>query len=283
MTTSDAEMEFSATLAADPPRVVPPAIKKRRKFKKSGFVTVLLAQIVVILIVLLAWEFAVKAGILSESEVSRPAEVWTSLVDLWDSGVLWSAIIATLQATLWSLVIGVPLGVVVGLALAANTFVDKVLSPFLVPLNSLPRIALAPLFIVWFGLTDTSKVVLGVSVVFFVMVFNTIAGLRGTEPDLTTMARLQGHSQVSIYRKVVLPSSIPMIFAGIRLSVTYALLGVIASEMIAAKDGLGVQLVKFSSLLNISGVFAVLMVLAVIGTILASLANFVEKRFLRWQ
>jgi len=97
------------------------------------------------------------------------------------------------------------------------------------------------------------------------------------------MARLQGKSKIGLYTRVVLPSSVPMIFAGIRLSVTYAMLGVVASEMIAAKNGLGVQLVKYSNFLNISAVFAILLVLALLGTVLAWILDRAERRFLRWQ
>jgi len=138
---------------------------------KRRVLAVLLAQALVVVVALAAWQLLVDQGFLAQRDVSTPGSVWSTLRGFAESGMLWTETLETMRATLMAFLIGVPLGVLAGLALAANSFVDKVLTPFLVPLNSLPRIALAPLFIVWFGLTDLSKIVMGVSIVFFVMVF----------------------------------------------------------------------------------------------------------------
>jgi NitT/TauT family transport system permease protein len=254
---------------------------RRSRLLSAG--VVIACQIAVLIVVFGIWEWLVAGGVVKDHFLSRPSQIWAAFLEFWQSGELWVHSRATLWATLWALVIGVPLGVLIGLLLSWNRHVDRVLSPFLVPLNSMPRIALAPLFIVWFGLTMTSKVVLGVSIVLFVMAFNTRAGLQSTDPNLTTMARLHGFGRRSIYWKIVLPSSVPMIFAGVRLSVTYALLGVVASEMIASRDGLGMYIVSFSNTMNIAGVFALLGVLAVMGSVLAALSDRVERWLLRWQ
>jgi NitT/TauT family transport system permease protein len=244
---------------------------------------VLVAQVIVLAGFLVLWEVAASNGWVQLSNTSRPSEVWEQLTAFWESGQLVAGARATLWATLLSLLVGVPLGIFVGLLLAAVPFLDKVLGPFLVPLNSLPRIALAPLFLLWFGLSVQAKVVLGVSVVFFVMAFAARAGLLSTDRDLMLMAKIQGVNKATAYAKVVLPSSVPMIFAGIRLSVTYALLGVVASEMIAARDGLGIDIVRFANNLNVAGVFAVLLVLATIATVLSWGFGRLERWLLRWQ
>lgn len=232
---------------------------------------------------LLAWQLAADRGWIPVQFVGRPTDIWTNLVQLLQSGELRDQSMATLEAVMLALLIGVPIGVFVGLLLAALPSVDEVVGAYLIPLNSLPRIALAPLFILWFGLTLNAKVALAVSIIVFILIFNTRAGVKNVDPDLMTVARLSGLRRHQVFAKVVLPGSVPSIFAGVRLSITYALLGVIASEMIAARDGLGQTLVFFAGRLQVSGVFAVLLVLAVIATLLGWLSERLEGWLLRWQ
>jgi NitT/TauT family transport system permease protein len=182
-----------------------------------------------------------------------------------------------------ALCIGVPAGILGGLFLAAVPPVDRLLGVFLVPLNSMPRIALVPLFILWFGLTVTTKVAVGVSVIFFIALFNARAGVKGIEADILVAGRQLGLSRRQIAQKVILPGSIPTIFAGVRLCVAYAILGVVASEMIAARDGLGVDVVRYSQNLQIDGVWAIVLVLAMSATVVTALFELIERWLLRWQ
>ncbi|WP_345419667.1 ABC transporter permease [Pseudonocardia xishanensis] len=232
---------------------------------------------------LVLWEVAAARGWVAVSTFSSPSLVWAELRDLAASGALGSDLIATLTAMLVSLAIGIPLGVFVGLLLAAVPAVDRLVSPFLVPLNSIPRIALAPLFVIWFGITMNAKVAVAVSIVFFMVLFNAKSGIKSADTDMMMVARMLGIPRWSIFRKVVLPGSVPAIFAGVRLSVTYSLLGVVATEMVAARDGLGLSIVRNATNFNIGGVFAVLLVLAVFATVLAFVVGRAEKWILRWQ
>lgn len=229
------------------------------------------------------WEFAATKGWVDANFTGQPTLVWEALKEFYESGRLFDQTIATLQATLIAFVIGVVGGTACGLLLGVYPGVDRVLGPLLVPLNSVPRIALAPLFILWFGLSMTAKVVLAVSIVFFIVLFNARAAVKSVEPDLMTMARVTGFSRLKIVQKVILPSAVPSLFAGVRLAITYALLGVIASEMIAARDGLGQDIVYYSGRLQVNGVWATLLVLAVIATLINVLFEQLERWLLRWQ
>src|SRR5699024_2030919 len=132
-------------------------------------------------------------------------------------------------------------------------------------------------------LTINAKAAVGVSLVFFIMLFNARTGVKDTDPDLLVLSDSLGMSPFERFRKVILPGSVPVIVAGIRLSLTYALLGVIASEMIGSKDGLGTNIVRYSNTLQVGGVFAVLVVLALISFVLDRLLGIFERWALRWK
>lgn len=240
-------------------------------------------RVALLVAVLWLWQVAADHAWIPVQFVSKPSVVAQTLADLYRSGELASQTLATLEAVLLSMAIGIPLGVGIGLLLAALPTLDEIIGPYLIPLNSLPRIALAPLFILWFGLTMQSKVVLAVTIIVFILIFNTRASIKSVDPDLITVSRLLGLRRYQVFQKVVLPASIPPVFAAVRLSITYSLLGVIASEMIAARDGLGQTLVFYAGRLQVSGVFAVLLVLAVIATALGILLERLERWLLRWQ
>jgi NitT/TauT family transport system permease protein len=245
--------------------------------------TVRLAQLLLLLAVLGAWQLFADQGWVNLSFSSRPSDVWNALVAFYRSGRMVNSTVATAKAVGVAFLIGTAAGTVFGFTLGMNRSLDRVVGPFLVPLNSIPRIALAPLFILWFGLTTTAKVWLAVSIVFFVLTVNARASVKSVDPDLVTMGRIIGLSRRAALAKIVWPSAVPAIFAGVRLAITYSLLGVVGSEMIAAKNGLGQDIVYFSSTFNTAGMFAVLVELAVLATVVNIGFERLERRLLRWQ
>lgn len=149
--------------------------------------------------------------------------------------------------------------------------------------NALPRVALAPMFVLWFGIGMTSKVLLAFSLVFFIVVINTEAGVRSVDSDLSMMARVMGASERQRFMKVLMPGSIPSIFAGLRIGAIYSLLGVVVGEMIASKQGLGQQIMEYSYAFQPAGVFGVLFYLALIALSLNGLMSVIERRLMRWK
>ena len=276
-------MTENLTLVATPAKDAPQIPKAHRRALREGGWVVLLSQVVLFLVVMLGWDALGRYDLVDKTLISGPLDVLDHLGTLYESGTLPSQVFATMYAVMLSLLIGVPLGGVAGLVLGSSRYLDRVAEPFLVPLNSLPRIALAPLFIVWFGLTVNAKSAVGVTLVVFIMLFNTRAGVKETNRDLLLLADSLGMSTIDQYRKIVLPGSIPVVMAGIRLSLTYALLGVIASEMIGSRDGLGTDIVRYSNTLQVGGVFAILVILALISFVLDRLLGAFERRALRWQ
>ncbi|MCF8588954.1 ABC transporter permease [Gordonia liuliyuniae] len=283
MTTHVETPSVQAATPAQSPTAMPSMTKRLRLLPSRRTSLVLTTQLVIIVGFLVLWEVAANQGWVNPLFVSKPSEVWSALTDYLTSEQMRSSMGATLIAVIQSFVIGSVAGVLIGCVLGTNPFLDRVFGPFLVPLNAVPRIALAPLFVAWFGLTGTSKVVMGVSIVFFLLVENSRSAVKGVDRDQMTMARVVGLNKRQLMTKVILPSAVPTIFAGLRLAITYAILGVIASEMIAAKNGLGQDIVRYSSEFQINYVFAVLIVLAALATVASVGSSRFERRLLRWQ
>ena len=233
--------------------------------------------------VLAIWQLGVASGRLDPAFLSSPSAIWQFLQDFVGSGEVWHHLWVTLQATLFGFAIGSAAGIAAGLVLASVQWLNELLDPFLTILNSLPRVALAPLFLLWFGLGSASKVALAVSLVFFILLINTRAGVKNVDADIVTVSRLLGGGGWRLFVKVILPAAVPSIAAGLHLAVIYSLLGVVVGEMIAAEAGLGQRIAFYSGQFNTAGVLGVLAVLALIAAAMNTATVLLERRLLRWQ
>jgi NitT/TauT family transport system permease protein len=197
--------------------------------------------------------------------------------------VFWSHARATLAATAWGFVLGAIPGTIAGLLIARFKTLETLLLPYVTMLNTMPRVALAPVFILWFGVGAPSKIAAAVSLVFFISLVNAMAGSRQIERDLDDLAHFLRCSEITRFANFVLPVAMPSIFAGMRLGVIYSLLGVVVAEMIAAQTGLGLLITSYTNKFAVSELFAVLLFLMIISTALNIFMERVEKRLLRWQ
>jgi NitT/TauT family transport system permease protein len=189
----------------------------------------------------------------------------------------------TVAATLTAFGLGTAGGIAVGLLFVVYPTLEQFLDPILNGLNALPRIALAPLFLLWFGLGVFSKIALGFSLTFFIILASTTAGARAVSQDHIVLARTLGASGSQLFREITLPGAVPTIFSGLRLGLIYALLGVIGGEIIAAQYGLGQLLAYLAGTFQINGVFGVLFILAILGTLFTWLMTRLEMKLLRWR
>lgn len=272
------EQEVSAEkVATDRDSAVQPPSKALRRTAVTAI------QVALVAAVLLVWEAASRSGAIDPLLFGRPSEVWSAFFEYVPSEEGLLSLRATFSAVGLAFVIGSLVGTITGLVLGLSKWANDIFGPFLVPLNSIPRIALAPMFIAWFGLTMTAKVVLAVTIVFFILAENARSAVRSVDPDLMTMAKVIGLRRASLLWKVVLPSAVPTMFAGLRLTFTYSLLGVIASEMIAATNGIGQDIVLYSSGYQINTVFAIIIELVIVAVALNAIFQAVERRLLRWQ
>lgn len=242
------------------------------------------ARIGLCVAVLALWQWASVSGAIKPVLIGKPTEMFEYLwTELFVTGSLWVDLKWTLIGVAASFVIGSLAGILVGLLFAMQPFVEKVFDPFITGLNAMPRIALAPLFLIWFGLGVSSKIALGVSLTFFVVLAATTAGARSVNPDHLTLARTLGASGAQIFRSFVLPNAVPVVFSGLRLGLVVSLLGVVGGEVIAAEHGLGQTLSLLAASFRTSGVFGLILLLALIGVAVTRLMDYVEAHLLRWR
>jgi NitT/TauT family transport system permease protein len=244
---------------------------------------VIAARILVIAVFLAAWQLVVVLGLVDAFWISTPLliaqELWRQIA----SGELANDVGMTIFEALIAFVVSSVLGILAGLLLARSPFWDEVLAPLVLALNSLPRVALAPLIILWFGIGVLAKVVTAFTLVFFILLVNTLGGAKNVDNDILTIARLMGASERDILWKVTFPSALPWIFAGLNLGLTYSLLGVIVAEILASNQGLGYVIASSAASFNTAGVFAGLITLAVVAWLFSAIMRKVEARLLRWK
>lgn len=239
-------------------------------------------RLLLVVVCLGLWQ-AISGHLIKSFWISSPSAIGAVLVGWIVSGELWLQVEVTLTETLLGFLLGAVTGVIVGMTLGLNRRWAMILDPFIVAFYSLPKIALAPLFILWFGVGLAPKIVLATVVVFFLVFYNTYAGTMAVEDELVDVLRLMGARRGQIIAKVILPSAMIWIFTGMKISVPYALIGAVVGEMMASNRGLGYLIEAAAGQYDTAGVFAALFVLMIIATILNAILKQGERYFLRWQ
>ncbi len=245
-------------------------------------------RVLLFLLIIVCWEglaggFNPELQVLDPLFVSRPSLIASDLVRYANSGLLFRDLTVTLEAAFLGLVLGLVTGVLIGLLLGHFKMFYKILNPYLTALNCLPRPALAPLLILWFGLGINSKIFLSWSLVFFIVFFNTIYGIESIDPDIIKAIKVMGASTRQIAGIVIVPSVFTWIFAAFRTSVSFALIGAVVGEFVGSTAGLGYRSLIAAGLLHTERVFGILFVLMVLGVALVYLSTKVENYLLRWR
>jgi NitT/TauT family transport system permease protein len=239
-------------------------------------------QVLLGLAVLLAWQGA-SGRLVDNFFISNPIDVAARLYRWTADGSIFAHVAATVYATAMGFMIGAIGGALLGVWLGVSPLASRLLNPYLNALNALPKVALAPLFVLWFGLGIESKIALAAVLVLFLVFLNTFAGVREVDQDLIDGARLMKATRAQVILKVIIPSAMSWVFAGLKIAMPYALIGAVLGEMIAANRGLG-YLVQFSgSQFDTAGVFAVLFVIALLAVALNALVEQVQTRMERWR
>lgn len=229
------------------------------------------------------WQAAVSFGWVYPVFVASPFGVFKTLWHMVATGFLWPHLLETLQATFIGFFAGVVVGALLGFIIGLSPFLSGFTSPFITMLNAVPRIALAPLFVLWVGIDIRSRILLVFSLVVFIVLTNTISGTQNVEPDHLRLARLFNARRTQMVFKVALPSVTPWILAAMRLSFAYALSGAIVGEMFLGQQGLGYLIVAGSGVFNIAQVFAALTVAVAVAFLCDLLMARAERWVLRWR
>lgn len=256
----------------------PVATVRRRRFWQSTTVQ----RIALLILLLGSWE-ASSGRLYDGFWVSRPSSIGAYLYTWILMGDFWRHFWATLSEVTIGYSLGAVAGLAVGLPLGRAEQLARVLDPFLLALNGIPRVALAPLFVIWFGIGILPKIILVFTLVFFVVFYNTYAGVRYVEKRFIDIAWVMGADERALFAKVILPAALPFILLGLKLSIPYAVIGAIIGEFIASSEGIGYKILVETSLYNTTGTMAGIFVLMILVVILNSLLGWFEARALRWR
>lgn len=228
------------------------------------------------------WQFA-SGRLIDPYFVSSPVRIAGDLREGFVDGRLLSDIATTMYEAGAGLVAGMVSGIIVGLIFGFWPLIDRVMEPILGALNAVPRPALAPLFVLWFGLGMTSKVLVAWSLVFFVAFYNAYQGIKSIDQDVINSVRVMRAGRRQLLRIVVLPAVFTWVFAAFKLSVGYALVGAMIGEFVGATSGLGYQLTQAQGLLDTDRVFSIVILTGVVAAVVLFLADKLEKSVLKWR
>jgi NitT/TauT family transport system permease protein len=238
-------------------------------------------RVLVAVAALAAWQFA--ARLFGPHWFSPPVKTVQRLVELAASGDLIRHAGFTLAAAIGGFIAGGVPGAAIPFALRRRPRLAAVVDPYLVAGYGMPKLALAPLFILWFGIGLASKIALVASLVFFLILFATVAGVRGADPRLVAMARVAGASERAVAQHVVWPGAVPYIFAGLKVSLSYAIGAAVVGEMISSNRGLGYLIQAASQDFDTTTVFAGLIAVTVLIVAMNEVVELCERWLLRWR
>jgi NitT/TauT family transport system permease protein len=258
------------------PRDVRTTGRGKRRLLRFG------AQLLVTVVILGLWQL-LSGRVIAAFLISNPVDVVRTLVDLLRTHTMWSDISVTAQELVIGYAAGVVGGALVGWLLGVSRFFGSVFEPIINAVNGIPKIALAPVFLLWFGLGIWSKVAQAGMVVFFVMFYNVYMGMRNVPEPLVNVVRVMGGSRLFIIRKVVFPSLATPIFAGLKAGVPFAMIGVIVGEFVAADQGVGYYVLEATQQYNPAGLFAGIAIMVAMVLIGLGIVNLFQRRALRWQ
>jgi NitT/TauT family transport system permease protein len=255
----------------------------RERTRPANRWLVLALQVALIAVSLSAWEVGVRAGKIDPFFFSAPSQIGATIGSWWEHGYIVRDVAVTMEETIFGLLLGGGIGIVLAVLLASNRWLGAIFVPFLVLFNSVPRVTLVPLFILWFGFTLWSKVVSAVVLVLFVVFFATYDGIKDVDPTLVANVRVMGAKRIDVMRHVLIPSALTWIFSSLRSAVGFSLIGAVVAEYFGAQAGVGYRIQFSESQLNTSGVFGGLFILMVLVFIINLFFQWLQRRLLVWK
>lgn len=239
------------------------------------------AAVFVALIALLEW--GTQSGWISALTLPKPSDVLQTFVELWESGLLFAHLLPSLSRLAVGAALGASAGIGVGVLIGLFSYIRAGLVPLVAAIFPIPKIALLPLFVIWFGIDEGSKYALIAFGTFTPTVVATYGAVDNVDRSLVRMGQSFGLSWLSIVRKIVLPGAMPGILSGLRISLAIAIILLVAAEMLGAQYGIGAYILEAGSLYDLERLFAGVVILSVLGVLTSGAIGLVERRLLRWR
>jgi NitT/TauT family transport system permease protein len=252
-------------------------VEMSKQFKIAGLRTFIICGF------LISWEMLALRGVVDPFYTSQPSKIYHDIIAFYSSGALIRHTSVTLQESLWGLLFGTTLGIGIGFLLGEIDLLGTVFEPFITALYGIPKLALAPIFVLWFGLGMQSKIILSSILVFYLVFFSTYEGIKSVDRNLVSSVRLMGARRMQILFKVILPSCVPWILAGIRGGLGASLIGAIVGEYMGASAGLGWMIAYAASFFQVERVMSCIFILLMMGIVFNQTLKYAEARLLRWR
>lgn len=254
-------------------------------FRGGGFkpVRVRYLGVVVIVVLIALIEWGTRTGIISNLTLPRPSDVLGTFGDLWASGLLWEHLLPSLSRLAVGSAIGVSAGIAVGVMIGLFSLARAGLVPLVAAIFPIPKIALLPLFVIWFGIDEGSKYALIAFGTFTPTVVSTYGAVDNVDRTLIRMGQSFGLSWWSIVRKIVLPGALPGILSGLRISLSIGIILLVAAEMLGARYGIGAYILEAGSLYDLERLFAGVVILSALGVLTSAAIGWAERRLLSWR
>lgn len=261
------------------------AVVRKVKFRGRGFEPshVRGVGLVVFIVLIAIAELGTRSGFISSLTLPHPSAVLETLVQLYNTGLLWKHLLPSLNRLVVGASLGIAAGIGLGVLIGLFSLVRAGLVPLVAALFPIPKIALLPLFVIWFGIDETSKYALIAFGTFTPTVVATYGAVDNVDRSLIRMGQSFGLSWWSIVRKIVLPGAFPAILSGLRVSISIAIILLVAAEMLGAEYGVGSYILEAGALYDLERLFAGVTILSVMGLVTNWLIGLIEKRFLGWR
>ena len=240
----------------------------------------ILAPLVFTLVLLLLWEIACRVFSLPATVLPTPTAIAKAMVQYWPA--IWENSLQTLMTTLLGFGLAIVFGLVLGVGIGWSKMIYGALYPVMIAFNAIPKVAVVPILIIWFGIGTIPAILTAFLISFFPIVVNVATGLATTEPELQDVLRALGASKLDVVMKVGIPRSMPYFFGSLKVAITLAFVGSVVSETIGANSGLGQMMLAAQAGFNVELVFAGVMALAILGIALYAITALVERRFTGW-
>jgi len=254
-------------------------LAKYRDFR----IPALVGTMVLVSVLFALWEAAAQSGRVDTFFFSSPSLIGNDIVKMWDKGDISKHVTITIREAFWGLIYGGLLGTICAFAFGASKKLTNILLPLMVGFNGLPKLALGPLLIFWFGIGIESKVVMSAVMVFFIFLFNIYAGYCNVDATLVNAVKMMGGDKWQILRKVTWPSCMPWFLVSLRTGLGMAIMGAIVGEYIGANKGLGWMIQDAGGTYNITRVLSCIFLLIVVMASLDYFVKYLEKKILRWR
>jgi NitT/TauT family transport system permease protein len=242
----------------------------------------------------LVYTVGIAVGLLALAEVAAnnewvsrlilpaPTAVWDALIAGFSTGIYWEHILSTVRSTLGGFLLAAVLAVSIAGLLASIERLEKIFLPFIVAFQTVPKIAIAPLIILWLGFGDSAKVVIITVICFFPILVNSLQGLKLRDRDQLELMQSLGATRWQLFRYIRVPNSLPYVFAGLHVAIIFSLIGAVVAEFVGSRSGLGYILIQSQGQFNVPGVFAILLILMVIGVTFHRVMVLIERKVAFW-